>query len=266
MAVEQDILVSKKKGVATLTLNRPEKFNAVTQPMMIKLVKEMEKIANDDSMKVMILTGAGDAFCSGTDVSILAKTVGGKERIKQSRHELIEPMGAMILAIANLDKPLIAAVNGVAAGAGLSISLLCDIRIASEQARFGAVWVRRALVPDVGCTYLLPRLIGPDKAFEFMMTGDVINAQEAERIGLVTRVVAHDRLMAATNELASRIAEGPSVAVELTKRGIYRGLSNDLKTQLDYETYAQNVCRQTEDFKEGVTSFLERRKSKFKGS
>jgi len=150
-------------------------------------------------------------------------------------------------------------------GGGLSFALLCDIRIASDKARFGAVWVNRGLVPDVGATYLLPRTIGLDRALELCYTGEIIDAGEAERIGLVTRVVPHDDLMNVVNQLAARIAKGPSVAIELMKRGIYRAVGGDYAGSLDFESYAQNFCFQSEDFKESVAAFMEKRDPRFQG-
>jgi 2-(1,2-epoxy-1,2-dihydrophenyl)acetyl-CoA isomerase len=178
---------------------------------------------------------------------------------------MVQPTGYFGSALFSLSKPTIAAINGVAVGAGLSLALLCDIRIASEKARFGAVWVRMGIIPDVGGTYLLPRTIGLDKALELAFTGDIIDAREAERVGLVTKVVPHDDLMKVTDELASRIAKGPSVAMEVMKRGMYRAVGGDYNAQLDFESYAQNLCFQTEDYKEAISAFKEKREPRFQG-
>ncbi|MFC1858255.1 enoyl-CoA hydratase/isomerase family protein [Thermodesulfobacteriota bacterium] len=261
----EEILFEKEDGVATLTLNRPDKFNAITPEMAYEtLIGIFNQIKIDDEIRAIIITGAGKGFCSGTDVSArLAKRLEGE--IDEPRHEKIDVVGRFILNIADMDKPVIAAINGIAAAAGLSIALASDIRIASEKARFGAIWIRRGLIPDVGATYFLPRIIGLDKALELTLKGDIIDAQEALKIGLVTRLVPHDELMSNARELAVKIAKGPAVAIELLKRGLYRSLNNDLKVQLDYESYAQNLCRQTDDHKEGVRSFMEKREPNFKG-
>jgi len=263
--VQKKYFLKKKDGVATLTLNRPDRLNALTTEMAYEdLVGIFNQIKRDDETRVIIITGAGTAFCSGTDVSDrLAKRI--EEGVEETRYEKIKPVGGFALNIADMDKPIIAAINGVAAGAGLSIVLASDIRLASEKARFGAVWVRRGLIPDVGATYFLPRILPLDKALELTLSGDIIDAEEALKIGLVTRVVPHDELMWKARELAVKIAKGPAVAIELIKRGLYRSLNNDLKTQLDYESYAQSLCRQTEDHKEGVRSFIEKREPNFKG-
>jgi 2-(1,2-epoxy-1,2-dihydrophenyl)acetyl-CoA isomerase len=171
----------------------------------------------------------------------------------------------MALDLADFDKPVIGAINGAAVGAGLSIALLCDIRIASEKARFGAVWLSVGLIPDLGATYSLPRIVGREKALELMLSREIIKADTALQIGLVGRVVPHDQLMDEAKKLAKQLSAGPSVAIELTKRALQRSLNNDLKTQLDYETYAQNICRQTEDHKEGIRAFAEKRKPVFTG-
>jgi len=178
----------------------------------------------------------------------------------------LEGTGHAAALIRELEIPIIAAVNGVAAGAGLSLALLSDIRIAAETARFGAIWVRVGLIGDLGATLLLPQLIGPDKAFEMLTTGVMIDAREAERIGLVTRVVSDEDLMAATRDIALKLAKGPALSIKLMKKAIYKGLAhNDFGIQLDFESFAQGVCRQSEDHREGVRAFLEKREAKFKG-
>jgi 2-(1,2-epoxy-1,2-dihydrophenyl)acetyl-CoA isomerase len=261
----EEILFEKKDGVATLTLNRPDKLNALTPEMAYEnLVGIFNQIKIDDEIRAIIITGAGRGFCSGTDVS--ARLVKRLEKgVEEPRYEMIDLVGGFILNIVDMDKPIIAAINGIAAAAGLSIALASDIRIASEKARFGAIWVRRGLIPDVGATYFLPRIIGLDKALELTLRGDIIDAQEALEIGLITRLVPHDELMSKARELAVKIAKGPAVAIELIKRGLHRSLNNDLKVQLDYESFAQNLCRQTDDHKEGVRSFMEKREPNFKG-
>jgi 2-(1,2-epoxy-1,2-dihydrophenyl)acetyl-CoA isomerase len=232
--------------------------------MYRELSNIMNQIKRDDEIKVVILTGAGRGFCAGSDVSDrLASRV--EKTGEENRFETLRPVGAVALDIADLDKPIIAAINGVAVGAGLSLALLCDIRFASETARFGAVWINVGLIPDVGATYYLPRIVGIEKAMELMLSGDIIDAEEALKICLVSKVVSPDQLMPTAKELAAKIAAGPLVAIELTKRGLKKALNNDLKTQLDYESYAQNMCRKTEDHKEAIQAFMEKRKPQFKG-
>jgi 2-(1,2-epoxy-1,2-dihydrophenyl)acetyl-CoA isomerase len=260
----EDILLEKEGGIITLTLNRPDRLNSFTTRMYREMSNIMNQIKRDDEIKVVILTGAGRGFCAGSDVSDrLASRV--EKAGEENRFETLQPVGAVALDIAEVDKPIIGAINGVAVGGGISLALLCDIRIASEKARFGAVWVNMGLIPDLGATYYLPRIVGVEKATELMLTGDIISADEALRIGLVSKVVPPDQLMPTAKELAAKIAAGPSVAIELIKRGLRRSLNNDLKSQLDYESYAQNVCRKTEDHKEGVRAFAEKRKPQFRG-
>jgi 2-(1,2-epoxy-1,2-dihydrophenyl)acetyl-CoA isomerase len=259
----QDIILEKEGGIATLTLNRPDKLNALNARIMAEIASAVTEVDEDDDMKALIITGAGRGFCSGADL-----TPSGSERVVPGRRLLLEPLtglGRLARVISSTDKPTIAAVNGVAAGAGFSIAAACDIRIASENARFSAIFVRRALVPDTGITYFLPRIVGISQALELCITGDIIDAQKAERIGLVNRVVPHDDLMKEAQEFAARIAKGPSVAIELAKRSVYKGLENDLASQLAYETWAYNVVQQTEDVQEGRRSFVEKREPVFKG-
>lgn len=260
----KELIFTEERGVGTLTLNRPERLNALTVTMLDGMRRVIEWVHNKDSIKVLIITGSGKGFCSGADVAP-ARFEEILGQVSKTRREMIEPIGYIVSIIRRLSKPVIGAINGVAAGSGFSLALLCDIRIASDEAKFVAVWVRRGLIPDAGATYLLPRTIGIDKAMELSFTGEPVDAEEAKRIGLVTRVVPHDDLMKAAGELALKIAKGPSVAIELMKRGIYRGLDNDLDTQLDFETFAQNLCSKTEDFKEGTDAFREKREPRFEG-
>jgi 2-(1,2-epoxy-1,2-dihydrophenyl)acetyl-CoA isomerase len=259
-----EILLEKEGGIAVITLNRPERYNSFTTSMYREFPRIVDQIRRDDEVRAVILTGAGKGFCAGSDVSDrLGKRL--EEGGEKSRFENLQQVGAMVLDIADFDKPIIGAINGAAVGAGLSLALLCDIRLASEKARFGAVWLTVGLIPDLGSTYTLPRIIGKEKALELMLSREILGADEALKIGLVSKVFPHDQLMDEARMLAGSIAAGPSVAVELTKRALQRSLENDLKTQLDYETYAQNICRQTEDHREGIRAFEEKRKPEFKG-
>jgi 2-(1,2-epoxy-1,2-dihydrophenyl)acetyl-CoA isomerase len=222
-------------------------------------------VQEDDAVKVLILTGAGKGFCAGSDAKERLASRTDERAAEASRTRILQPVGYFGIPLHRLQKPAIAAINGVCVGAGLSLSLLCDIRIASDKARFGAVWVRRGLIPDVGATCLLPRTIGLDRALEMAFTGDVIDAREAERIGLITRFVPHEDLMEKARALARRIAEGPAVAIEFIKRGMTRAMGGDYLGQLDFESYAQNVCFKTEDFRESLAAFEEKREPRFKG-
>ena len=260
----QDLILEKEDGIATLTLNRPDKLNAISMTMRDELPEAIDEVRGDDEVRVLIVTGAGRGFCSGADVASQAARLTG-EKAEQSRRSLLAPLGIWGVLLAELEKPVIAAVNGVAAGAGLSFALLCDIRIAAESARFSAIWRRIGLIADIGATYFLPRILGVEKALELMYTGDIIDAREAERIGLVSRVVPDDDLMKVTRELATKIAKGPPIAIELMKRAVYRDILSGLRVKLDFETYAQDICRRSEDHKEGVTAFLEKREAHFKG-
>jgi 2-(1,2-epoxy-1,2-dihydrophenyl)acetyl-CoA isomerase len=260
MAVE-GLLFTKENGIAIITFNRPEKLNAVTEAMRTEVHRIATELRGDDDVKALVITGAGEAFSTGADAGELTADYSGAIE----PYILKRPLGWWILPVRQFPKPTIAAIPGIVAGVTFSLALACDFRIASEKARFSMIFIKRGLVPDGGATYYLPRMLGASKALELMLTGDTFDAREAERLGLVNKVVPHGELMNATMELATRIANGPSVAVELIKRGVYKGMANDLESQLDFETLAQRICFQTKDFKEGITSFLEKREPKFKG-
>ncbi len=260
MAVE-GVLFTKEEGIATITFDRPERLNAVTDAMRTEVHRIATELRDNEEVKVLVITGAGEAFSSGADTGELTADYSGPIE----PHILKRPFGWWILPVRYFPKPTIAAIPGIVAGTTYSLALACDFRIASEKARFSMVFVRRGLIPDGGATYYLPRIVGTTKALELMLMGDTIDAREAERLGIVNKVVPHQELMNATMELARRIANGPSVAIELIKRGVYKGAVNDLESQLDYESLAQRICFQTEDFKEGVASFMQRRSPEFKG-
>jgi len=261
----EDLLLEKDdSGIATLTLNVPNKLNALTVKMGMNLPAAVDEVARDDSVRVLIVTGAGRGFCSGADVSAMQAFTGAAE---QSRFNHLQVTGwPAVDAFPKLLKPTIAAINGPCVGAGLSLALSCDIRIASETARFGVAQVARALVPDFGLTCYLPLATGMSNALELMYTAELIDAAEALRIGLVSRVVPPDSLMKTARELASKIARQAPLSVELTKKMVWRGLFDRLARQLDLETDSIRICRQSEDHLDSVKAFLEKKPlPKFKG-
>jgi len=261
----EDLLLEKDdSGVATLTLNVPKKLNALTVKMGMNLPLAVDEVARDDSVRVLIVTGAGRGFCSGADVSALQLLTGAAEQSRFNRLQVIGWPAADIFP--KLLKPTIAAINGPCVGAGLSLALSCDIRIASETARFGVAQVARALVPDFGLTFYLPLATGMSNALELMYTAELIDATEALRIGLVSRVVPPDDLIKTARELASKIVQQAPLSIELTKKMVWRGLFDRLMRQLDLETDSIRICRQSEDHLESVKAFLEKKPlPKFKG-
>ena len=254
----EDLLLEKEGSIATITLNVPEKLNALSVKMARSLPLAVNEIAKDDTVRVVIVTGAGRGFCAGADVGRLKARLDGT--LELSRHELLQVTGWPYADLfPQLNKPVIAAINGPSAGAGFSIALSCDIRVASETARFAAAQVARGLVPDAGLTFYLPQAVGVSRALELMFTGEIIDAAEAERIGIVSRVVSPEELMPVVRELATKIAGQAPISVELTKKMVWRGLLDKLARQIDLESYAQPICFQTEDHKGSVRAFLEKR-------
>lgn len=260
----EDLLLEKEGGIATITLNVPEKLNALTRKMSRSLPLVADDIAKDEEVRVVIVTGAGRGFCSGADVSAMVR---GSGTTQPSLYERLQVIGWPHYDVfPRLNKPVIAAINGACVGGGFSLALSCDIRIASETARFGVAQVARALVPDYGLTHYLPLAIGMSRALELMFTAEIIDAAEAERLGIVSRVVSPDELMKVTRELAAKIAKQAPIPIELTKKMVWRGLFDDLTRQIDLETWAQQICFQTEDFRDSVRAFLEKQpQPQFKG-
>ena len=262
--VYQDILVTQQDTVAIVTLNRPERMNTMGGTLVEDTIAVLTRFQQDQNVRAVIITGAGQrAFCAGADVQNLQNQ--SEEATAMERRRYVHSAQKLTLAIRQLEKPVIAAVNGVAAGGGCDIALACDIRIASEQARFGEVFARIGLFPGTGGTYFLPRLVGIAKALELIWTGDVIDAQEAERIGLVSRVVPPQDLMAAAIAFAQRLAQGPPLAISLAKTAVYQGLDLDIHSAFEYAATAESITLTSEDHREGVTAFREKRSPHFQG-
>jgi enoyl-CoA hydratase/carnithine racemase len=256
-------LLEKEGGIAILTLNRPKKMNAISPAMREGIPRALDYIAEDDDIKVLILTGAGQAFCSGADVSDLRSGAGAGRWIEVKRAKGTGfHMGPLLW---RFEKPTIAAINGVAIGAGFGLALSCDMRIASDQARLAPGYVRMGLATEWGISYILPRIVGVSRALEMLLTGDFIQIVDAESMGLVSKVVAGKDLMDTVRKTAGKIAAGPSFAHRQIKQAIRNGLNSDYNSQIEYEAYVQSMCRNSQDHKEATTAFLEKREPKFKG-
>jgi len=229
------VTVQKGNGIATLTLNRPEKLNAVNEEMMNDLMGSMRQLRQDSDVRVVIITGAGQGFCSGGDLSMrIYQTTDATEL-----YHFMDQLAQLITHIRAMPKPVIASVNGVAAGGGCNLALACDLIIASEGARFSEIFITKNLHPDTGGTYFLPRLVGTARAMEFMLTGRMVGAEEAARIGLVNNIVPDDQLERVTKELAMTIAKASPVVVRMIKASIYEGMTADLSNALENESRAQ---------------------------
>lgn len=265
----KNIIFEKKDGIAILTLNRPETLNAWNAAMAEEVVNALNEISKDESMRILIVTGAGRGFSSGADLRRESSAAGTSETSETLYTRLAQGKPTVVdigLRFQRLDKPVIGAINGVAVGAGLSIALACDLRIASDRAQFSMIFVKRGLIPDCGGSLFLPKLVGSAKACELIFTGDIIDAREAERIGLVNKVVPHEELMKTAEELAKKLAKRPPIALKYAKRAIYKGLTEvDLASHIDYEISLNRLLHDTEDVKEGVRAFLEKREPVFKG-
>ena len=256
----ETIVLERKDGIGTLTLNRPEKLNAINRRMTEELVSVLVRIAKDAGIRALVVTGAGRGFCSGADVGDMAQAAPPIENRywTQMAHKTI-------LGLTELEKPVIAKVNGAAVGIGLSLALSADIIIASENAKFSLIFSRIGLIPDGGSLFHLPRLVGPAKAKELIFTAKMIDAKEAERIGLISKAVPADELDNEVNTLAKQLAEGPTAAFGIAKKIMNKGLSMDLSSVLECEAFGQAMAGTTQDAQEGVIAFLEKRKAEFKG-
>lgn len=253
------LLYTSENGVTTISLNRPDRFNAFNNEMSYELQDALKAVKRDQECRVVVLTGVGKAFCSGQDLKDIA---GEKRSLSDSLYKRYNPI---IQAMRNLDKPIICKLNGVAAGAGCSLALASDFIVASEYASLIEVFVNVGLVLDSGSSYFLPRLVGSTKAFELATMGTKVTAQQAFEWGIVNRLVSADKLDEAVEEVTSYYAQAPTKAIAMMKQMLNKSSYSDLDTMLQYEAYCQEIAGNTKDYKEGVTAFNEKRKPEFKG-
>lgn len=258
------LLLEQDDDIATITLNRPETLNSLNFQLRQEMLDACAKLKSDDSVRVVIFTGAGRGFCSGAQV-----TGAPPEQKEPSWDEMKDEyswVGRQAMAVYQIDKPTIAAVNGVAAGAGMSLSLACDIRIGSELTRFKTVFIERSLSPDAGMTYFLPRIVGSGTALDLILTSRAVDAEEAQRLGLLQRLVPSADLMTEAKSLARVIAGHPPLAAQMSKRAIQHSLDSDFERQLRYEIRSIAITRSAkEDALESARSFVEKRKPQYKG-
>jgi 2-(1,2-epoxy-1,2-dihydrophenyl)acetyl-CoA isomerase len=264
---EAVILTQVKDKVATLTFNRPEKLNALSRELLVQAIDHLREWSRDPEIGAIVVTGAGRAFCAGGDVSQMARAEDS-DAPQQTLEEQIDGLRQsqeLSWLLYNIPKVTIAAVNGHAMGAGLGVCLSCDLRIASAQAKFGTAYAKVGFGGDFGTTWLLARYTGAAKAKELYFLGDIIDADEAHRLGLVNRVVAHEELSSQISDIATRIANGPLTSYRYMKANVNLAMNTDFRTLLDREAETHLRCGLTEDHKEGVRAFLEKRKARFTG-
>ena len=262
----QQILYEKSGHVATITVNRPEKLNAYSEIMVHEILAALGDARDDDEIRAVIITGAGRGFCSGGDVSrdfqYPARYRGHR---MESMLEMRENMHELVRFLQRFDKPTIAAINGPAVAGGLTLALSCDFRIAAESARLGDTSLKFALIPDEGGAYLFPRFLGLEKALKMSLFSEVYPARQAKELGLVTEVVPDVELLSRARQWAEKLAAGPPIAIRITKRMMYKQLTMDLDNALEDAALGTMVANYTEDVKEGIAAFHEKRPPKFKG-
>jgi enoyl-CoA hydratase len=257
------IEVSRKEGFAIVTLNRPDVLNAINNAMRREIVSALDELLEEDAVRSVIFTGKGRAFCSGVD---LKEDKGIKDRVPLDARRRFKLGGTEPFnSIAQYQKPTIAAINGFAVGGGCELALACDIRLAAEGAKLGQPEVKRGIIPGAGGTQRLPRIVGIPRAKELILTGELIEAKEAERIGLVNHVYQQEKLLEEAENIASKIAKNAPAAVMLAKSAIDRGMDSNLNTGLSYEKEVSTITHYTEDKEEGVRAFIEKREPKFTG-
>ncbi len=257
----ETILYDVKDHIATICFNRPQALNAANNRMLDEIEYLSKKVGEDDSVKAVIVTGAGKAFCSGGDLTEIREYQG--KAVDFYRH--MEATTKMVLAFAEIPKPVIASVNGAAVGAGMNLALACDVVIASDRAKFSEIFSNVGLVPDMGGCWYLPRLVGLSRAKELIYSHRMIYAEEAKEMGIVNRLVPHEDLEKETRSFALELAKGPSVAYRLAKKMLNKSFETSLAGMLELEGYSQSVSGASVDYKEGVDAFFERRTPEFKG-
>ncbi len=254
------ITYTLENGIATITLNRPDVFNAFNDTQSYELQDALKQAKKDDSVRVVVLTGAGKAFCSGQDLKAIASSEN--RSLSESLYKRYNPI---ILAMRELPKPIICRLNGVAAGAGCSLALASDIIVASENAALIEVFINVGLVLDSGSSYFLPRVVGSARAFEMSTMGTKVKAQQAFEWGMVNKVVPAEELDAAVAEYTAYYAQAPTKAIAMMKKMLNKSFHSDLNTMLEYEAFCQELAGRSEDYKEGVKAFNEKRKPEFRG-
>ncbi len=255
-----ELLISHRNNVCEIKLNRPEVFNSFNKAMALALQKTLDECEKNDDVRAIVITGEGKAFCAGQDLAEATDPNGPELKMIVKEH-----YNPIIERIRNIEKPIIAAVNGVAAGAGANIALACDITIAKKSASFIQVFSKIGLIPDSGGTFFLPRIIGSQKALALMMTGDKISAEEAEKMNMIYQAVEDEVFESVVIAFAEKLATMPTRGLGLTKRAVNQSFSNSLSEQLSVEEELQTEAGKTDDFNEGVTAFMEKRKPIFTG-
>ncbi len=268
-----DLLFTVEEGIARITLNRPEALNAFSTEMIDLWIRALESIRDDDSVRVVVLTGNGRAFCSGGDIKSMMRGEGFLHNNTEAKdlsstglarkQSLWKRVQRIPLLLQEIDKPVIAMMNGIATGAGLDMALMCDIRIAAQSAKVSEGYIKAGIVPGDGGAFFLPRLVGIDRALEMLWTGDSYSAEEAKQMGLITHVVQDDELPAFVDAYVKRLARAPQEAMRFMKRAVYQGMTTDLRTSLDMISSAMGLVTELTDYEEGVRAIAEKRPPNF---